>query len=380
MADHRGRGEGGLHWEESRQRWFATVYVGYGPTGRRRKVKVSAKTKTAAKAELRNLLHSQEDGGKPDDRKYTVREAVEAWLDFGLSGRADRTIENRRTLAKTHVIPALGKRKLAELTADDIEEWLALKAESLSTDTLRRLLGILRQAIRRAEARGVVRRNVAMLCDVPRGTGGRPSKSLNLVQAKAVLAAAMRHPTMDAYVVLSLLTGARTEELRALSWDAVDLDGEPPSIRLWRSVREGGDTKTARSRRTLELPQRAVEALRTQSMVQERARRIAGSGWVETGLVFTSGVGTSLDAANVRRSFRRVVRDAGLDDSSWTPRELRHSFVSLLSNSGMAIEDIAHLVGHANTRTTEKVYRKELRPVLTRGAAAMDQIFGSPAE
>ena len=47
----------------------------------------------------------------------------------------------------------------------------------------------------------------------------------------------------------------------------------------------------------------------------------------------------------------------------WTPRELRHSFVSLLSSAGIPIEDIAHLVGHANTRTTEKVYRKELRPV-----------------
>ena len=60
---------------------------------------------------------------------------------------------------------------------------------------------------------------------------------------------------------------------------------------------------------------------------------------------------------------------------AWTPRELRHSFVSLLSSSGMPIEDIAHLVGHANTRVTELVYRKELRPVLTRGAVAMDVLF-----
>ena len=61
----------------------------------------------------------------------------------------------------------------------------------------------------------------------------------------------------------------------------------------------------------------------------------------------------------------------------WTPRELRHSFVSLLSSAGIPIEDIAHLVGHANTRTTEKVYRKELRPVLRRGAKAMDDIFNT---
>jgi site-specific recombinase XerD len=64
----------------------------------------------------------------------------------------------------------------------------------------------------------------------------------------------------------------------------------------------------------------------------------------------------------------------------WTPRELRHSFVSLLSSAGIPIEDIAHLVGHANTRTTEKVYRKELRPVLRRGAKAMDDLFKAHQE
>ena len=71
-------------------------------------------------------------------------------------------------------------------------------------------------------------------------------------------------------------------------------------------------------------------------------------------------------------SFRTVAAAAGLEASEWTPRELRHSFVSLLSSSGVPIEDIAHLVGHASTNVTEKVYRKELRPVLSRGATAMD--------
>ena len=69
---------------------------------------------------------------------------------------------------------------------------------------------------------------------------------------------------------------------------------------------------------------------------------------------------------------------AGLDAEAWTPRELRHSFVSLLSSTGLAIEDISHLVGYANTWVTESVYRKELRPVLTRGAGAMDALFPRP--
>ena len=69
--------------------------------------------------------------------------------------------------------------------------------------------------------------------------------------------------------------------------------------------------------------------------------------------MFCTSVGTALDAANVRRSFRRVAAAAGLDEQAWTPRELRHSFVSLLSSTGMSIEDISHLVGHASSRVTE---------------------------
>jgi integrase len=57
-------------------------------------------------------------------------------------------------------------------------------------------------------------------------------------------------------------------------------------------------------------------------------------------------------------------------------RDLRHSFVSLLSDSGMPLEQIARLLGHNGTAVTERVYRHQLRPVLEEGAAAMDGIFG----
>ena len=58
----------------------------------------------------------------------------------------------------------------------------------------------------------------------------------------------------------------------------------------------------------------------------------------------------------------------------WTPRELRYSFVSLLSDSGVPVEQISRLVGHESTVVTELVYRKQIRPVLQSGAGAMDRI------
>jgi integrase len=119
-----------------------------------------------------------------------------------------------------------------------------------------------------------------------------------------------------------------------------------------------------------------VSALRWHRDWQDELRAEPSAGWIETGLVFTSRKGTALDAANVRRSFRQVIKAAGMDPTYWTPRELRHSFVSLLSLHGVGLEQIADLVGHSGTSVTEKVYRHELRPVLLDGAVVMDEIFG----
>jgi integrase len=77
--------------------------------------------------------------------------------------------------------------------------------------------------------------------------------------------------------------------------------------------------------------------------------------------------------------FKRVCIQAGIGDG-WTPRELRTSFVSLMSQHGVGIEEIARLAGHATTRTTEIVYRRELRPVITTCAEIMDKVFGPTAD
>lgn len=127
----------------------------------------------------------------------------------------------------------------------------------------------LARAIRYAEAHDLVGRNVATLIDNPQGQVGRPSRSLTLEQSLALLDAA-RESRLNAYIVLSLAVGIRIEEARELHWDHLDLDGDPsatrpvpPSVAVWHSVRHGGDTKTAKSRRTLALPQAAVQAQAT---------------------------------------------------------------------------------------------------------------------
>jgi integrase len=176
------------------------------------------------------------------------------------------------------------------------------------------------------------------------------------------------------YVAVSMLGGIRTEEARALRWSEVDL--EAGTVAVYRSVRRTGETKTEKSRRVFQIPEIAVEALRDLVLKQAAGRAKAGAAWKENNLVFCTSLGGPMYATDVRMEFKRITEKAGLG-RDWTPRELRHTFVSLLSDSGVPIEQIADAVGHSSTRTTEVVYRHQLRPVTRTAAIALGPLFES---
>jgi integrase len=350
---------------------------------------VTGRTKTEVREKLKEV-HAQAEAGLRPKRGYTVNDALDDWLAQGLDGLAASTVTlYRRTIAKA-LREELGTIRLTDLTAGRVQIALRAMASRMSTRTVQIAHNVLVRAIQHAERDDLVGRNVAALVKPPRGQrAGRPSKSFTLEQAVCLMAAA-RGTRLDAYIVLSMLTGLRTEEVRALRWDHVvawvggewqpvteaGFDHGQLAVFVWRSDRAGGDTKTPpKSRRTLALPRRCAEALREQRVRQLADRLSAGPLWQDHGLVFASAVGTPLDNHNVRREFRVITEAAGLG-TTWVPRELRHTFVSLLSAHGVPVEAIALLAGHNQTSTTELVYRHQIVPALTRGAEVMDEIFG----
>jgi integrase len=389
----RGHGEDAIYFEAAKNRYVGAVSLGFTPDGKRIRRKVSGRTKQEVRDKLK-AVHQELDARVRSSTGYTVRLTVDDWLREGLDGRSERTRKLYTGLLEP-VLDIIGAKPLRDLTAGDVRSALAQLTSRYSTRSLQITRNSLDRAIRHAQADDLVARNVAALVQAPRGRQGRPSKSLTQDQAKTLLQAAEGR-RLHAYVALSLLAGIRTEEARALRWDHLvtwvdDAAGWQPvttvgfdlaragearfAIYVWRADRYGGDTKTQKSRRTLALPRRCVEALREQSRLQAKDRLRAGAIWQDHGLVFASQVGTPLTAINVLRSFRTITEKAGLGPG-WAPREMRHTFVSVLSANGTPVESIALLVGHDRTSTTDSVYRHEIRPALIQGAEVMDKIFG----
>jgi len=123
-------------------------------------------------------------------------------------------------------------------------------------------------------------------------------------------------------------------------------------------------SRAVSSRRFKALPV-AIFASREHRARQAAEKLKAGTAWTDTGLVFTTEIGTPIDPANLRRAFRTLIKRAGPDKEptpecpkpgQWHPNEMRHSACSYMDAMGVAPKRVASILGHEGTWTTETVY------------------------
>jgi integrase len=365
----RSRGDGSVFYDASRGCWVGTVDIGRDPeTGRRRRRKVSAPTKTECKEKLDGLREEKRKTGTVGRRDVTVERVVRDRL-ANPPARVKSPITRR--VHEDHgarIIAALGTKKLVQLAPGDVDRFLQKMADDgYAAKTIRDTRSLLADAIRRAERNGLAVRNVALLADIP-DAGAKQSKAMTLAQLGGLLGSGLS-PWWRAYVSVGAMCGLRPGELLQLQWANVDFDG--------RVIRVRGELKTQRSRRTLVMPAAVASALRVHRAQQAADRLALGDYYSNHGLVFCREDGTPGTRQGVYKQFRRRCKAAGIGED-WHPHELRHTFVSVLSDAGVDMEDIADAAGHVNSNVTRTVYRHQLADTVARAAAAMDRIFGAP--
>jgi len=190
------------------------ISLGWRPDGSRIRRKVTGRTKTEVREKLKKL-QAEADAGLKTSASYTVAKAVDDWAAEALDGLADKTVRSHVDLLRP-ITMLIGNVPLRDLTAHDVRRTLNKLAETRSTRTMASTHNVLVRAIRHAEANDHVGRNVVAFVKPPQGKTGRPSRAMTAAEAAALLAAAKDHPRLGAYVILSLTTGIRTEEARAL--------------------------------------------------------------------------------------------------------------------------------------------------------------------
>jgi integrase len=209
---------------------------------------------------------------------------------------------------------------------------------------------------------------------------------MNIAQIRALLGLDLT-TWWRAYLTCALMCGLRPGELLGLRWE--DVDFKAGVIRVRKCLKALPDPvtgrrqlvlenlKTERSKRTIRMPAQVASVLLAQRKEQAAVRLRLGAAYDVRGLavVFGDGAGAPKWPQDVRSHFQTLCGRAGIGEG-WTPREQRHTFVSVLSDSGVDIEQIADAVGHVNSTVTKAVYRHQIADEVTSAATVMDSIFG----
>ena len=197
----------------------------------------------------------------------------------------------------------------------------------------------------------------------PRLAAGSPAtpvltrdQALRLVRAADTAAGPQRART-SALVAMLLFTGARVSEV--IGADVGDL-GTERGRRVLRVTRGDGD------RRSLPLPGPAVVRIdaylaRRADLADAKGRAGRPDPGPDANVLFATGTGRRLFAADVWRVMRRLAARAGLPDDLTGrvgPEAMRHSFATLYLDAGGSLSDLQEVMGHADPRTTRRYDRE----------------------
>ncbi len=375
-----------VRWNEGAERWMAWVRF---PDGSRRKVE--RVTKADAQRDLDELvaLRAQSlDPGPRREKLASFAEVIEAWFAAGCPNstptaksrhvrvKSPNTIANARQLLGASVLPIIGRLRVDRTSTERLEELFnGMVEKGYATSTIDRNWNYLNQACQHALRERRIKTNPAANVLLPAVRPSKPRKSFTIEQAQRLLAEAIPADSRPAMWLTGLMCGLRPGELAGLRWCFVDLDSQSPSIDVAERALEVGDRyvgqtapKTPRSRRRIGLHPLLVAALSR----HREEQRLFGLFDPE-GFVFCTRSGTPMTMSNLRRAFRQLCERAGLG-SDWTTYELRHSFVSLVSDQLDDLVKVADLAGHVDTRTTEG-YRHSVRPSLPHAIEAWDRLL-----
>ncbi|MFG3001540.1 tyrosine-type recombinase/integrase [Streptomyces sp. NPDC048340] len=377
----RANGEGTIYQRKD-GRWEAAGYV-LASDGTRKRVRVYGSTRREAADKLAEKIADSNRGLPVATADSTVGDYLTYWLGSVAVHRLRENTHTRYTACvRLHLIPGLGTKKIARLTAKDVRTFLdrlrttcrcctqGLDTErqaccaigeccqkQLSPSTLIYVHSVLKSALEHAVREDELPRNVARNV---KATTNRPRRfqPLTATEARRFLDAA-RADRLHSLYELALRTGLRKGELLSLHWEDLDLNAGTASIRhSLQRTRTGGlthlPTKTRASERRIALPTECIHSLKKHKERQDRERETAGSAWSDGGHVFTTPAGRPLDPANLTRRFRTFLDRAGLRRIRF--HDLRHSTATLLLEQGVDLVVIKELLGHAHIGVTAGVY------------------------
>ena len=361
-------------------------------------------TRGEVQEKLTRALRDQQLGLPIVGERQSVGEFMKHWLEQVAANKVrPSTLGSYRWITEKHILPNLGRVPLAKLSPQQIQVFLNDRLKSgrqplpkriksgketpppqtpsnpaLTPRTVQHIHATLRTALDQALRWNLVGRNVATLVDAPsvRQTEIQPYTP----EEATKLLDALKDDRLSALYSAALAVGLRQGEALGLRWPDVNFDTDTLAVRNSLQRIDGKlqlvEVKTQKSRRTITLPQVAIDALLEHRARQEQERQLAGTRWREGTFVFTTSIGTPLEGSTVTHRFQAALKTAGLRRIRF--HDLRHSCATLLLAQGVHPRVIMDILGHSQIAVTMNLYAHVIPAMQKEVAAQMDAILSPP--
>ncbi len=368
--------------------WTAAWSFADPATGKRvQRSKGGFRLQKEAQAHISTQLAKIGDGSYRDrpDVRWTVADLLSAWLtERELRGVKPSTLARYRNTADAWILPKIGGLRLEALTAATVNQWLvnlgkvgSKRGGPLSPRSVQLAGTVLRMASKWAVQIGRLRVNAAADATMP-----KPAGTKMLVWGQADAAKFGAHVAKDRFAAMYLLgmtRGMRRGELCGLRWVDVDLTAGHLNVTHTRIVVGGKDVqvstpKTDAGRRRVPLDAALVTILHAHAGRQLEERLTFGTGWTDTGYVFTREDGVPVTPDHVSSRFTRLCKAAGVPVIRL--HDLRHGVASHMLQAGFSVRVVADVLGHADPAVTLRVYSHSLPGATDAAGEALSKAFG----
>ena len=371
MAPRRANGEGSI-CQRKNGTWQGALRL---PDGGRKYV--YGQTRDEVRRSLSAAIRAMETGTLSDTHGLTVGAFLDQWLDEIARPRVRPwTFKGYEVHVRIHLKPFIGSVPLEKLTPMHVQQLLNRRsADGLKPKSVRYIRGTLRTALNQAVQWGLITRNPAALVRSPR-VEQFEIQPFTRDEGLALLES-LKGDRLEALYSVALTMGLRQGEALGLRWQDVDL--ALGYLRVAKQLqRVDGrlqlvEPKTARSRRSLALPATIAVRLQEHRLRQDSERALAGSLWIESGLVFTTPEGKPLDGTAITKQFHRHLERAGLPQRRF--HDLRHSCATLLLAQGVSPRVVMDVLGHSQIGLTMNTYAHVVPELRREAADRMDRLL-----
>lgn len=310
-----------------------------------------------------------------DYTKLILGEVFKSWLFVKIKNTVKpTTFERYEGIYRLYIkISPLYIIKLKDLKGLDIQRYYnELHDEGKSTNIIRNLNKLLKSFFNYAVAEGYLSKNycIGKSLTIPEDNLIDEDKEEDIValtkdeQLKFINTLGKHR--LKALFLMDLGTGLRQGEIVALKWPDIDMDKRTVSIKktLKNVTIIDGDKrtyklieqtpKTKNSIRTVPLPKNLIPLLEEHAERQKNEIAAAGDIYMNNNYVFCTEIGTPIDPRNLRRSFARLLKKAGISHKKF--HSLRHTYATRLFEKGVPLKTVQILLGHSNISITANIY------------------------